>query len=183
MWRNSSEPLFFTYRSIILNGLSACEKECVGMPIETKLEARRERRRKRHNTYWKNRLILVLFQHRSFPFWRREKKKKFNRLRFSVRLSRMLFFLCVWFEGKPRTYMNNEYQRQSFFWPVRVERKFFSSSLSLSFLSVQSENKHHIKQFQRVYFVLSPIKSKRTFFSSSFSSLSLDALPFDSTLV
>lgn len=44
MWRNSSKPLFFIHRSIILNGLSACEEESVRMPIETKFgsEKRKE---------------------------------------------------------------------------------------------------------------------------------------------
>ena len=76
---------------------------------------------------------------------------------------------------------------------VSHSRKFFLLSLSLSrtLLLVQSENKHHIKQFQRVYFALSPIKSKRFFsfslplcFSLSLSlSCALDALSFNSTLV
>ena len=55
----------------------------------------------------------------------------------------------------------------------RSDQLMSTALLLLSTMSMQSENKNHIKQFQRVYFSLSPIKSKRGFFLLFFFFLSI----------
>lgn len=77
MWRNSSKPLFFIHRSIILNGLSACEEESVRMPIETKFGS--EKRKEEEDITRSGRIDWFSFSSNIdlfFPFWRKEKREK-----------------------------------------------------------------------------------------------------------